>query len=267
MTTSVATAAPTIPYGGIKHEAQADVDDSRDARHDPVSLRPLASVPEPIEMTLNAGVGDRAEREQAARRRRLAVELGSLVSSRTSHGASSVRPRADPARREDDVREDVRVRRCAPPRSSSIEYANAGQARRNGELQEQHRRGDADGDGVHADLGLVLEDGDEPPVGEADRPQRERGRDERSAEPVHCTQQRPVELEAEVGAPQDEQHGVHHQRAGEDADEGAERPLVEHDDEQHRGGDRHEHVREASRSTKAGPSAPRRAGRPSAACS
>ena len=46
--------------------------------------------------------------------------------------------------------------------------------------------------------------------------------------------QRAVELQAELLAPVAEQREVDDQRAGEVADDDAERPLVEHDDEEQR---------------------------------
>ena len=54
-----------------------------------------------------------------------------------------------------------------------------------------------------------------------------------------------VELEAELLAPVAEQREVHDERAGEVADDHADRPLVERDDEEQRRADREEDVREA----------------------
>ena len=55
---------------------------------------------------------------------------------------------------------------------------------------------------------------------------------ERHPEAVHLPQQAAVELEAELLAPVSDERRVHEQRAGEVADDDADRALIERDDEE-----------------------------------
>ena len=75
---------------------------------------------------------------------------------------------------------------------------------------------------------------EEEAVAEVDDDQRERGRDERDAEAVHLAKQGAGELEPELGARYAEQGEVDRERAGEVADDHAERALLPDDDEEQR---------------------------------
>ena len=109
--------------------------------------------------------------------------------------------------------------------------------------QEQRRR-DTHADGVEADLGGALHTQEQEPVGEVDRPEREPGRHEREAEALHLAEERPVELEPELEAPVREQREVDGERAGEVADDHADRALVQDGDELDRCTDRDDDVHE-----------------------
>ena len=75
---------------------------------------------------------------------------------------------------------------------------------------------------------------EEEAVAEVDDDQRERGRDERDPEAVHLAQQRPRELKPELRAVHGEEGQVDRERAGEVADDHAERALLPDDDEEQR---------------------------------
>ena len=88
---------------------------------------------------------------------------------------------------------------------------------------------------------------EEEAVGEVRHPEEERGRDERDPEAVHLSQEAPIELEPELLAPVDDEDDVDGERPREVPDDDADRSLVERDDEEQRGADREEDVREARR--------------------
>ncbi len=113
--------------------------------------------------------------------------------------------------------------------------------------QQHHRRRDADADRVEAHLLRVGELHEEEAVGEVRHPQEQRRRHERDPEAVHLAKEPAVELEPELLTAVADEHGVDDQRAREVADDDADRPLVERDDEEQRRADRQEDVREARR--------------------
>ena len=86
---------------------------------------------------------------------------------------------------------------------------------------------------------------EEEAVAEVDRDQRERGRHERNAEPVHLAEQRSGEATAEPVPVHDHQTGGDDERARDAAEDDAERALLPDDDEQDRGADRDRDVRQA----------------------
>ena len=100
--------------------------------------------------------------------------------------------------------------------------------------QEHHRRGDPHPELVAPDLGGADELVQEEAIAEVERDQGERRRHERDPEAVHLAQQRPRELEAELGAPVAEEREVDDERAEEVADDHPERALVVGDDEDER---------------------------------
>ena len=75
--------------------------------------------------------------------------------------------------------------------------------------------------------------------------QEEGARDQREPELVHPAQQIPVELEAELLAAVQHEHGIHGERPREVPDDHADRALVERDDQDQRRSDRDENVRDA----------------------
>jgi hypothetical protein len=98
-----------------------------------------------------------------------------------------------------------------------------------------------------ADLGLVLELGDEEPVGEIDRPDRELRGHERHAELVHRPEEAAVKFQSQLVAAVADEREVDDERADPVADDDAHRALVVVDDEQDRRCDGDEQVRERRR--------------------
>ena len=88
---------------------------------------------------------------------------------------------------------------------------------------------------------------EEEAVAEVRQPERERRGDERQPEPVHRPVERAVELQSEPAAAVGEQRRVDDQRSCEVADDHAEGPLVEDDDQEDGRGDRYAHVRQRRR--------------------
>ena len=88
---------------------------------------------------------------------------------------------------------------------------------------------------------------EEEAVAEVRQPERHGRRHERQPEAVHLPVERAVELETERVPAVDEQRGVDDERSREVADEHAQRPLLEHDDEQDGCRDRDRDVRERRR--------------------
>ena len=85
---------------------------------------------------------------------------------------------------------------------------------------------------------------EEEAVGEVDHPEREARGHERQPEALHLAEEAAVELEPELEAAVGEQDEVDDQRAGEVADDHADRALVPDGDEQDRRDDGDDHVRE-----------------------
>ena len=205
-----------------------DVDGRGGAGHDPVELRP-AGAPDADRDDDVAAERDRGERERAddARGAREGGRREPVDDPRREQREAG----RDPGRDEHEVRQHVRVRllRLAVV-LDRVRERRPGEPERG--QQQHHRRGDADADGVEADLGRVRELDEEEAVAEVRRPEEERRRHEREAEAVHLAEEAAVELEAELLAPVAEEREVDDQRAGEVADDDAERALVERDDEE-----------------------------------
>jgi hypothetical protein len=87
----------------------------------------------------------------------------------------------------------------------------------------------------------------EEAVAEVRQPERDCRGDERQAEAVHSPVELPVELHPQRVTAVREERGVHDQRSREVAYEHAERPFVEHDDEEDRRRDRDRDIRERRR--------------------
>ena len=211
------------PVRRDQHDAERDVDERRGAAHDPVELG-LAHAADADREHRVARVGGDREAEQ---RHRVggAVEVPLRREEVDEPGGERAERERHPAGDEQQVGEHVGVRALG----GAVVPDRVGE-RRPRELERGHQeddhRGDPDGERVDADLGLALEAVDEEAVDQVDRPERERGRDERQPEAVHRPQQTAVELEAELVAAVGEQDDVDRERAEEVADHRADRALV-----------------------------------------
>src|SRR6266480_2171646 len=142
---------------------------------------------------------------------RTGVELGASRQEAHEPRRQQAQDDREPAGDEEQIGEDVPV---GPLRLVLIldRVRERRPSEPEGSEQEQRGRGDPDSDGVVADGRLSLELGDEEPIAERKRPERELRRDERQAKPVHRSEQPPVELQAELVAAVAEQHEVDAER-------------------------------------------------------
>ena len=261
---SVAMPAPTIPYDGISARQSAKFTTA--AIPVITQLNCVRRVrPTPIAMTMYAAVRGRP-RTRAARPR-LAPAQNALFSepgsARSRARAPRARPRARTMMKTRYVSTNEYVRFASP---SSLERVGECRPRRPERGQQQHHRRRRRGRRARTGRprSRLVQVREEEAVGEVDADQRQRGGHERPAEVLHLAQQRPRELQPELLAPVAEQHEVDDERPDPVADDHAQRPLVEPDDEDERRPDRD---RPGSRASpgRTPPSAPRRGRATSAA--
>ena len=152
---------------------------------------------------------------------------------------------AEPAAQQQQVREHEPVR--APCLAVVLDRVRERRPCRPERREEEHDHArDPHADRVQARLRRARDRGQEEPIDEVDRPEREPRRDERHPEPVHLAEQRPVELQTELVTTVGEEDRVDDERPREVSDEDADRALVPHGDKENGRPDRHNDVRKRS---------------------
>ena len=171
------------------------------------------------------------------------VEVG-LRQQPHEPGREQPQPEREPGGDDDEIREHERVRALG----LAVVLDRVGEGRpRHAERrqQEHHRRRDPHADLVEPDLLEAREVDEEEAVAEVDDDQRERGGHERDPKRFISRSSGRENWSPSWARCTREEGEVHRERAGEVADDHAERALLPHDDEEQGRGDRDRDVREA----------------------